>query len=85
MMPIPEPGLLRGVSGLQKAEAEPGIDAIEISARINYPLVPLPEGDKYLGFIFASGEDPEEVAATLRRAHAHLQFDIEPEIRLEYS
>ena len=33
------------------------LDSIEITARANYPLVPLPEGDSYLGFIFARGED----------------------------
>ena len=37
----------------------------------------LPEGSKYLGFIIAHGETPEDVVASLREAHACLEFDIE--------
>jgi hypothetical protein len=29
-------------------------------------VVPLPEGDRYLGFVFARGETPEVVEAALR-------------------
>ena len=50
---------------------------MEITARLNYPLVPLPEGDSYLGFIFARAETAAEVEAALRAAHRCLQFDIE--------
>lgn len=77
MIPIPEAGLLRGVSGVEEAAAVPLIDSVEITASLNYPLVPLPEGDSYLGFIFARGETPEAVEAALRRAHACLRFQID--------
>jgi hypothetical protein len=43
---------------------------------MNHPLIPLPEGDSYLGFIFARGETPDEVEAALRTAHACLRFEI---------
>ena len=49
---------------------------------MNHPLVPLPEGDSYLGFIFARGETPDEVEAALRAAHACLRFEIVAEIPL---
>jgi hypothetical protein len=39
-------------------------------------LRPLPEGDRYLGFMFASGATPEEVEACLRRAYAELEVEI---------
>jgi hypothetical protein len=39
--------------------------------------VPLPEGDSYLGFIFASGPSPEAVEAALREAHKKLHFQVE--------
>jgi len=42
----------------------------------------LPEGDSYLGFIFARGESPDEVEAALREAHRRLRFVIEPTIPL---
>ncbi len=82
MIPIPGAGLLRKVSGLDEAQRVPLIEAVEITAPPNYPLIPLPEGDAYLGFIFARGDTPEAVEAALRQAHACLQFEIEPELKL---
>ena len=82
MIPIPTAGILRQVEGIEAAEAVPLIDSIEISAPLNYPLVPLPEGDSYLGFIFARGETPDSVEKALRQAHACLQFTIDPIIEL---
>jgi hypothetical protein len=80
MIPIPGAGLLRGVEGVEAARAVPGIEDVEITARLHYPLVPLPEGDGYLGFVFARGETPAEVEAALRQAHARLRFQIAPEL-----
>ena len=82
MIPIPEAGILREVHGVDKAKAVPGIEDVQITAQRNYPLVPLPEGDAYLGFIFAAGDSPEAVENALRIAHAALRFEILPEIRL---
>ncbi|MEW5987606.1 MAG: ATP-grasp domain-containing protein [Chloroflexota bacterium] len=82
MIPIPGPGLLRGVEGMEEATAVPGIEEIEITARLNYPLTPLPEGDSYLGFIFARGDTPDEVEAALRAAHGRLRVEIDPYIEL---
>lgn len=78
MIPIPQAGLFRGVTGVEEASAVPLIDSIEITARANYPLVPLPEGDSYLGFIFARGDSPADVEAALREAHGRLSFTIDP-------
>lgn len=82
MIPIPEAGLLRRVSGLEAAQEVAGIEEITITAKLNYRLRPLPEGDNYLGFIFARGQTPAEVEAALRRAHRRLSFQIEPIIPL---
>ncbi len=82
MIPIPSEGLLRRVSGEEEARAVPGIEDVQITARVGYPIVPLPEGDSYLGFIFARGATPEEVEAALREAHTRLRFTIEPVIAL---
>jgi biotin carboxylase len=78
MIPIPAAGILRGVTGVAEAEAMPGIVEVRITARPGYVLVPLPEGASYLGFLFARGTSPEEVEASLRRAHRALQFDVTP-------
>jgi biotin carboxylase len=77
MIPIPAAGFLKSVSGIPEAEAVPGIESIQITAGLNQPLVPLPRGDSYLGFIFASGDHPEQVEQALRAAHQQLHFDIE--------
>ncbi len=82
MIPIPGAGLLRHVSGIAAAKAVTGIEDVQITAKLNYPLVPLPEGESYLGFIFARADTPAEVESALRAAHACLQFDIRPLIPL---
>ena len=82
MIPIPEAGVLKGVDGIDDAANVPGVEGVEITAKINYSISPLPEGDSYLGFIFARGSSPEEVESALRVAHAKLVFDIAPEFLL---
>jgi biotin carboxylase len=78
MIPIPRAGVLERVEGVEDAEAVPGVDAVTISAHPGQTLVPLPEGSRYLGFLFARGETPDGVESALRRAHAALRFRIEP-------
>jgi biotin carboxylase len=80
MLPIPTGGILLRVEGLEAARAVPGIEAVEITAPLNYALVPLPEGESYLGFIFARGPTPADVEAALREAHRQLRFEIVPEL-----
>ncbi len=80
MIPIPSAGILKAVHGVEEAKRVPLITGIEISAKLNYPLVPLPEGANYLGFIFARGETPAEVEAAIRWAHSLLRFEIRREI-----
>jgi hypothetical protein len=80
MIPIPARGIFHGIRNLAEAAAVPGIEAIEITAKANYPIVPLPEGDAYLGFIFARGDTPAQVDAALRAAHARMDIVILPEI-----
>ena len=76
MLPIPRGGVLRRVNGQAEALAVPGIEGLEITIPVGQPVVPLPEGDRYLGFLFAKGETPAEVEAALREAHRRLTFQI---------
>jgi biotin carboxylase len=82
MIPIPRGGILRSVSGEEESRAVAGVTGVQISARLNHPIVPLPEGSSYLGFIFAEGESPEVVENSLRTAHQKLDFKIQSQIRL---
>lgn len=82
MIPIPRRGMLRSVDGIDEARAIPLVTGVEITARLNYPIVPLPEGASYLGFIFARGESPEGVEEALRGAHAALRIRIDPALSM---
>jgi biotin carboxylase len=72
MLPIRRAGTLREVRGLDTARAVPGVSDVRITIAPGRPVVPLPEGDRYLGFAFARGETPAEVEAALRAADAAL-------------
>ncbi len=76
MIPIPGAGRLEAVEGLKQARSVAGIEDVEITIPVTQEVVPLPEGNRYLGFIFAKGESPEQVEAALRQAHGKLGFTI---------
>lgn len=76
MIPIPERGILKEVRGRDDAQDVPGITEVTITAHVGQELVPLPEGWRYLGFVFARAGSPEQVEATLRQAHRLLDFVI---------
>jgi hypothetical protein len=40
-------------------------------------IVAPPEGDRYLGFVYARADTPEEVEAALRKAMATLEVQLE--------
>jgi biotin carboxylase len=77
MLPIPRAGRLRAIHGEAEARAVRGIEDVNITAHRDQALIPLPEGWQYLGFIFARGDDPGSVEASLRDAHARLSFEID--------
>ena len=79
MIPVPAAGILHHVSGLEQARAVAGVDGVRIMIPVGQPVAPLPEGDRYLGFIFAHGDSPEQVEEVLRQAHAMLVFEIAPD------
>jgi biotin carboxylase len=82
MIPIPRRGVYKGVGGLDRASAVPGVEEIRITAKLDQLLEPLTEGDSYLGFIFARAATADEAVAALRTAHATLTFQIDPELRV---
>ena len=81
MIPIPRAGTLVEVGGQAQARAVEGIDGLQITIPRGRPVVPLPEGDRYLGFLFARGLTAEAVERSLREAHARLRVRIEPSPR----
>ena len=76
MIPVPKAGILGEVRGKTAAYHVDGIVEVSITIPIGGEVVPLPEGARYLGFIFARAETPEAVEAALREAHRRLTFVI---------
>jgi biotin carboxylase len=77
MIPVPGAGVLREVRGVDEARALPGIEDVVITARPGETLVPLPEGSRYPGFIFARAGTPAAVEEALRTAHRALAFTVD--------
>jgi biotin carboxylase len=73
MLPIRSAGVLDRVSGQERALAIDGVVGVEISIASGRPVVPLPEGDRYLGFVFARGPTAQDLEDALRRAEACLE------------
>ena len=78
MLPIPRRGILRQIQGEEQSRSVPGIEDVNFTIPLGQEIVPLPEGDRYLGFLFARADTPEHVEAALRTAHARLTFVITP-------
>ncbi len=78
MIPIPKAGILCEVQHVELAQNVTGISEIRLTIPVGKPVVPLPEGSQYLGFIFSRAEFPADAEAALREAHRQLNFVILP-------
>jgi biotin carboxylase len=76
MIPTPAAGVLEGWGGADEARRIPGIVGVIVTAPRGQRLTPLPEGSRYLGFIFARDSRPAQVERALRAAHAKMSFDV---------
>ena len=68
MVPIPRAGTLVEVRGQSEARAVPGVTGVEITVARGRTVTPVPEGNRYLGFVLARDVTPERVERALRRA-----------------
>lgn len=76
MLPTPAAGILKAVTGVDDAAAVVGISGLTIAVPIGEVVTPLPEGDRYLGFVFARGSTPAGVEAALRKAQSLISLDV---------
>ena len=79
MLPVPSAGKVTRLAGTRAAKRVPGIVDVVFTVHRGARVEPLPEGDRYLGFVFARGADPAQVEASLREAWSRLDIGIEPE------
>jgi biotin carboxylase len=76
MLPVERAGVLQAVHGRTQAAAVPGITGLSITTPVGQPVQPLPEGDRYLGFVFAEAATHQEVQEALRAARRRLRVVI---------
>lgn len=77
MLPIPENGVLVGITGVEEALAVDGITDFSQTIPNGKEIEPLPEGDRYLGFVFAEGLTPDAVEDSLHEAQRKLVVAID--------
>lgn len=82
MMPVPAAGRFRHADGLDAARAVAGVNEVIVTAKPGQQIQPPPDGDSYLGFIFARADTASQVVAALRAAWVCLRFEIEPTLRV---
>jgi biotin carboxylase len=68
MLPIDRTGTFERVEGVADARQVEGITEIDITIPPHTPVRSLPEGDRYLGFVFAIGSTADEVVRRIRQA-----------------
>jgi len=84
MIPVPASGVLEAVDDVEKARQVPGIESVEITARLHDSIRAWPEGSSYLGFIFSRAETPAKAEKALRRAHVLLRIRIGQSLPVEH-
>ena len=78
VMMIPSPRRGRWSAGAWKRRRRsPAWSASRVTVAHGKRVRPLPEGDRYLGFLFARGLTPAVVENALREAHRRLDVVIE--------
>lgn len=76
MVPIPRPGMLRSVRGVDTVREMPEVTSVEITTPVGTRVAPPPDGDRYLGFVFARAADPTTVEQTLRTAMDTIEVEV---------
>jgi biotin carboxylase len=76
MLPVERSGRLVAVRGVESARAVEGVTGVVISIGPGQEVTALPDGDRYLGFVFARAATPDAVESALRQAWAALEVDI---------
>jgi biotin carboxylase len=76
MLPVPATGRMNAVRGAEEARAVEAVTDVIISVGSGEYVRALPDGDRYLGFVFARAGTADIVEDALRHAWACLEVDI---------
>ncbi len=78
MIPVPRAGTLVAVEGVPQTREIEHITGIDLTVPTGSDIAPPPEGDRYLGFVFARAKTPEAVEIALRQAANTLEVKVDP-------
>lgn len=77
MIPTPGTGVVRRIVGEAEVRAIGAITGIDLTIVPGAAVVAPPEGDKYVGFVYARSDTPESVETALRKAMSKLEVQLE--------
>ncbi|HLF60568.1 MAG TPA: ATP-grasp domain-containing protein [Acidimicrobiia bacterium] len=77
MVPIPRNGRFVEVRNTEAVRGLPYVTGMDITVKPGRLLEPPPEGDRYLGFVYARAATPEDVETSLRKAEGLLEVVVE--------
>jgi len=77
MIPAPESGVLRSVHGIDDVRDIDGITGIDLTIVPGDEIFAPPKGERYLGFVYARADRPEQVESALREAMKKLEVQLE--------
>lgn len=77
MIPTPKSGTLRMIGGEAETRAIPGVTGIDFTMVPGDRVVAPPDGERYLGFVYARSDQPEQVESALRKAMETLEVQLE--------
>lgn len=77
MIPTPGKGRLLRIAGEEEVRSIPGVTGIDFTVAPGKTVSAPPEGERYIGFVYARGERPEDVESALRKAMGILEVQLE--------
>ena len=77
MIPIPAAGAYMEIRNLEAVRALPHVTGIDVTVQRGRRVEPPPEGDRYLGFVYARAPSPESVESTLAEAQRLLEVVVD--------
>lgn len=83
MISAPKKGIIKVIEGLDEARQVESVTSIEITAFPGSEVAPVPDGNRYIGFIFARNNSRTELIDALHRAASMIYPVIEPTISIK--
>lgn len=77
MIPTPGTGVVREVKGVDEIRSIDGITGLDLTIAPGHEVVAPPEGDRYIGFVYARSKMPQTVESALRKAMDKLEVQLE--------